>query len=353
MIVQALSAVYGAAATWRRRWYARDPKRVHRLSQPVISVGNLRIGGSGKTPAVASLARLLLAQGERPAILSRGYGRAHVDSGVTVVSDGTRIHCDVARSGDEPMQLARALPQVPVLVCADRYRAGLEAEARFGVTVHLLDDGFQHVKLGRDVDLLLVDEGDLVDRVLPAGRLREPLANARLADAVLVSTPADSAAVEMAARLGVGQAFHVVRALGEPLLLDGTGALTKERRVYAVAGIARPERFFADLRDAGWTVTGTRSFRDHHRFSALDITAIVAAARASGAEAIATTEKDAVRLAGMDPGGLPWAAVPLHTTIEPAARFADWLSGRLAGARLERSAASPAESRRSHQTGRR
>ena len=172
--------MYGAAATWRRRWYSRDPARARRLTRPVISVGNLRVGGSGKTPVVAHLAQLLVERGERPAVLTRGYARVRPKAGVTIVSDGTRVLEDVAASGDEPFMLARALPGVPVLVGADRFASGLLAESQLGVTVHLLDDGFQHVCLARDIDLLLVDEADLNDHVLPAGRLREPLAHAAM-----------------------------------------------------------------------------------------------------------------------------------------------------------------------------
>lgn len=332
MIVQALSAMYGAAATWRRRWYARNPARQRRLARPVISVGNLRVGGSGKTPAVQYIARTLLARGERPCVLSRGYKRAKSDAGVTVVSDGRHVLTDPAHAGDEPMLLARALPGVPVLVCADRYEAGTLAEARFAPTLHLLDDGFQHVRLWRDVDLLMVDERDLDDHVLPAGRLREPLANAGVADAVLV-TSSDRPAEEVAACLGVGQAFRVTRSLGAATLVATGAALSPAGPVFAIAGIARPERFFDDLRRTGWTLAGTRTFRDHHRFDAADVAAVSEAARASGAEAVVTTEKDAVRLEGLDLASVAFASVPLSTTIEPAEDFAAWLRSRLERAR--------------------
>jgi tetraacyldisaccharide 4'-kinase len=282
---------------------------------------------------VQCIAQVLVAHGQRPCVLSRGYGRATRDAGATVVSDGHRVLCDVAHAGDEPMLLARALPGVPVIVCADRYEAGQLAEARFAPTVHLLDDGFQHVRLWRDIDLLMVDDRDLDDRVLPAGWLREPLANAHVADAVLVTTATGRSAENIAGQLRVGQAFRVERRLGAAAL-PGTGAtLTQGPPVFAMAGIARPERFFDDLRRAGWTVAGTRTFRDHHRFDASDVAALGAAARACGAEAIVTTEKDAVRLEGLDVSVMPIAAVPLAMTIEPADRFAEWLLARLALAR--------------------
>ncbi len=176
MILTAASSLYGAAASWRRRWYARDPGRQRHLSRPVVSVGNLCAGGSGKTPVVEQIARVLVDRGERPAILTRGYARRRALDGVTVVSDGSKILAGLETAGDEPLMLARALPGVPVLVAADRYLAGRLAERQLGATVHLLDDGFQHLALARDVDLLLVAEEDLTDRMLPAGRLREAAA---------------------------------------------------------------------------------------------------------------------------------------------------------------------------------
>ena len=339
MIVAALSAAYGAVATWRRRWYAGNPSRRVHLSQPVISVGNLRVGGSGKTPATACIAALLLDRGERPVILSRGYARQHASADVTVVSNRSRVLADVAHAGDEPLLLAQSLPGVPVLVCADRHRAGLVAETQFEATVHVLDDGFQHVKLARDIDILLADESDLADRVLPGGRLREPLANASLAHAVIVPGLDGPAARSIARQLGVADAFTMTRALGPATTLSGSLPLAPDAPVLAVAGIARPERFFDDLRASGVRLAGTHSFPDHHHFTSRDIAAIVDFARGAGATGVVVTEKDAVRLTGMDLSALPFAAVPLLARIEPADVFARWLAERLARARASRSPA--------------
>src|SRR5205085_980145 len=156
-LIHLLSSLYSAVAVRRRQWYASHPARRLRLSRPVISVGNLSVGGSGKTPVVAHLARLLVDAGERPAILTRGYGRRRRVR-VTVVADRTAIRAGVFSSGDEPLMLARALPGVAVVVSPSRYRAGQLAETELGATVHLLDDGFQHLQIDRDVDLLLVSE---------------------------------------------------------------------------------------------------------------------------------------------------------------------------------------------------
>jgi tetraacyldisaccharide-1-P 4'-kinase len=193
-LIDAVGWVYARGARARRAWYARHPEARHRLTRPVVSVGNLRVGGSGKTPLVRHLAVLLRQLGEHPAILSRGFARAAAEDGVVVVSDGLRIRADLGRSGDEPLMLARALAGVGVFVSADRYLAGLLAERRFGATVHILDDGFQHFALERQADLLLVSDDDLDGgRTLPFGRLREPAGAAAAADAIIRTSAGASA----------------------------------------------------------------------------------------------------------------------------------------------------------------
>lgn len=316
-----LSGAYGRIALLRRAWYARAGQR-RRLNHRVISVGNLSMGGSGKTPVVAALARLLVARGERPVILTRGYGRREAIEGVLIVSDRTRVLEPVTRSGDEPQLLARTLPGVPVLVCADRYLAGLLAEQQFGATVSILDDGFQHVQLERDIDLLLVSPGDLDDRVLPAGRLREPLDSARLADAVLVPGTEDDA-TRVASALGHRNAFRVASHYGPMSRVHVDPPSPADARVVAFAGIARPERFFTALRWLGYDVARELTFRDHHWYTARDVEMIQSAAREANATLIVTTEKDAVRC-DMDA-----AVLPMTVSIEPAVDFESWLMGRL------------------------
>jgi tetraacyldisaccharide 4'-kinase len=330
-LIQTLSAVYGAAAGWRREWYARHPDRQRRLDRPVISVGNLRVGGAGKTPIVEHLARLLVARRERPAILTRGYGRRMATAGVTVVSDGTHVLAGVETAGDEPLMLARAVPGVIVAVGADRFLSGRLAERRLGATVHILDDGFQHFALARDVDLLVTGEDDLNDRPLPAGRLREPLAAARNADAAIVDAGYLPAAERVGRALAVPQVFRGTRQLGPPRMIrtGDTVVVPENSRVFATAAIARPERFFADLSAADWQVVGTMPFRDHHQFTRRDVERIAAAAKSTAAAIILTTDKDAVRFAACDLTDLPIAAVPLTATVEPADEFCAWLLGRL------------------------
>ena len=329
-MIRTLSRIFGAATARRRQWYAADRSRRRRLARPVVSVGNLRVGGSGKTPTVAYIARVLQDAGERPAILSRGYGRKRAPAGATVVSTGADVVAGLDEAGDEPLMLARALPGVIVVVGARRYDCGLEAE-RLGATVHLLDDGFQHVALERTTDLVLVDEEDLGDLPFPAGHLREPIERAAVADALLVTAGYDSAVRRIADAVGVATAFRVSRVIAAPRMVATRESVVvpTEARVFALAGIARPERFFADVEGAGWRIVGTKVFGDHHRYSDRDVMRLADAARTRAAAIVLTTEKDAVRLAACELGDLPCAYVPLVATVEPEAEFREWLLGRL------------------------
>jgi tetraacyldisaccharide 4'-kinase len=309
----------------RRTWYEQRPHTRRRLDRPVISVGNLVVGGSGKTPVVAALARLLTDMGQRPAVLSRGYARRKNADGVVVVSDGTRILEPVDRSGDEPQMLAQALQGTPILVSSDRYLAGRMAEQRFGATVLILDDGFQHYQLARTIDMLLVSPADLADRVLPSGRLREGLDAARVADAVLVSGSDDdvarvSQALQVPTAFKVSARFGGLRPLGE-----GEAPVPPGARVAAVAGIARPERFFRALREQGWNVVAEMAFPDHHWFTTKDLASINDTAQAVQARIVVTTEKDAARIGEQ----AWWAALPMHVVIEPEPQFSTWLRERL------------------------
>ena len=326
MILHAASKVYGAAASWRRRWYTRDPSRRRRLERPVVSIGNLSVGGSGKTPVVAHVAALLAARGERPAILSRGYGRTAPRNGVTIVSDGSAVLAPLEQAGDEPLMLARALPGIPVLVAADRYAAGRTAEQRLGTTVHVLDDGFQHLMLARDVDLLLAEPDNLSDQVLPAGCLREPVGAAASADALLIPGGSPASDEYLKRALGVAVTFRVCRSIGQPRWLESglPADVRSDDVVLAVAGIARPERFFADLSAANLPLAATETFRDHHPYTDADVDRIVRARDKAGATLVITTEKDAVRLSARPLRGLRVAVVPLTATIEPPS-FVDWL----------------------------
>jgi tetraacyldisaccharide 4'-kinase len=302
-----LDSLYGQVMRVRRVWSESHPDRRRRLARPVISVGNLSVGGTGKTPVVAAIAKWLVAQGERPSILSRGYGRAESPEGVVVVSDHAGVLAGIDRSGDEPIMLARQVPGAAVCVSPDRYLSGSVAERTLGCTVHILDDGFQHVQLWRDLDVLVTSVGEIPNgRVIPAGRLREPMDMASRAHVLVVSDATAGAASAEAWALGVSLSCGALRSLGGPLRVPES--------IIAVAGIAYPERFFELLRDAGWNVRETISFPDHHRYTRADIDRIGQQAKQADATIVLTTDKDAVRFEAI--GDLPFDLRPVPLTLQ-------------------------------------
>lgn len=298
--------LYEGIVRARRALYAQGKLATHRLNAPVISVGNLTVGGTGKTPCVAFIARALRDAGYQVAILSRGYKRA--SRGLVEVSDGNEILCGPEEAGDEPYLLARMCAGVRLVVNGDRYAAGQWLEARAKVDAFILDDGFQHLRLARDLNLLLVDGGEPLERLrmVPLGRLREPHDGMQRADAVIV-TRSD----ELKDRAAF--AAQIIRYAGRPLpIFFAAHGVTELRRlteqtvitpdalagnpVAAVSGIARPARFVRDLERLGVRVVLRRDFADHHRYEAAEFVAVAQAARLAGAQAILTTEKDAANL---------------------------------------------------------
>ena len=317
-----LTDIYAAIVRRRRERYNRRPDLRRRLRRPVISVGNLAAGGRGKTPTVACITRDLLAMGERPAILSRGYARTRPDDGVVVVRDPDGIRSDLPRAGDEPLMLARALAGASVLVSPDRFLAGTLAEHAFDATVHVLDDGFQHLQLDRDIDIVLVGRDDVAKPLtFPNGRLREPLDTLVAADAVLAADDdVDVSAV------GVDLPFFRTRRSIRIPDLDGQSA-------FAVAGVASPDRFFEDLRRFGCPLGGTRVFADHYAYSRKDVVVMAESARKAGAQVILTTEKDYVRMLPWRPFPMRVESVTLTMEPDPHPEFRHWLAGSLAAAR--------------------
>jgi len=311
----------------RRRRMERQPQRQRRLAQPVISVGNLSVGGTGKTPVVAALAQWLIQQGQTPSILSRGYARADAVDGVVVVSDGRSILAGIDQSGDEPLMLARQVPGAIVCVSPDRFLSGTLAERQLGSTVHLLDDGFQHLELARDLDILVTTIGEIPNgRVIPAGRLREPIDAAARAQVLIVTDATAGAAASEAWTLGISQSCAAIRTLGAPVGIGdqgsgirGQGSGIGDRKVLAVAGIANPERFVMALKAAGWNVVDAMTFGDHHRYSRADVAAIAARASSAGANVVFTTDKDAVRLEAVGDVPFPLYRVPLTVEFDPPA----------------------------------
>jgi tetraacyldisaccharide 4'-kinase len=268
----------------RRRW----------LASPVISVGSVSAGGAGKTPVVLLLARILTRRGYAVRILTRGYGRR--SSGVErVLEEG-----DARWFGDEPVLMAQR-SGVPVFVGADRYEAGLLAEKSVEagkVMVHLLDDGFQHVRLGREIDVVLLTREDLEDSLLPGGNLRESLTALRYADVVVLREEELAWTEPAVARLRQPGRSQLVAVIRRRLGFGEGGPKTVAERVLAFCGIARPEGFVASLAVEGIVPVETMFFADHHGYGEEDMERLVERATAAGATGFVTTEKDAVKLTG-------------------------------------------------------
>jgi tetraacyldisaccharide 4'-kinase len=301
----------GAAAFHALHELGWLPRRRARL--PVVSIGALTVGGSGKTPVTRWLAERLRERGRRPAILSRGYRSA--GGKAPRVVDPERP--DPVRDGDEPALLARSLPSVPVVVGADRVAAGALARGR-GADVLLLDDGFQHRRLRRDADVVLWDRtAEAADgRLLPAGALREPRRGVRRADLLVLVDRGDGLP---GPPRGAPPAEHVFRAR----LVPGSRQRIEEgRAVHALSGVANPESFERSLQSLGLRVTGATRFPDHHPFSAAEIRAAARRAVDEEADLLAVTAKDHVRWPRPEGKPLPVPAVfDLDVELESADAF--------------------------------
>lgn len=327
-----VGSLVAGVASLRAALYRGRLLRQTRLDGPVLSVGNLSVGGSGKTPMVALLASMLSAEGRPVSILSRGYGGAFRGP-CLIVSDGVSVRADAAQAGDEPVMLARALPGVVVAVGRRRDVAGREVERLFGPRVHLLDDGFQHLRLYRDLDLVCVSPRDLDDQPLPAGWLRESRHALDRAGVVLLSSDGASGApiADLVSRLGAERTF-VVRRRVQGIFDENGTAMALPARAYVLSGIARPERLIADVQNAGIEVAGHARFADHHRFRRDEIEEVVRLARERRVDAIVTTEKDQLRLPLM-PETPPLRVLRIAAEIEDAPRFKARLLSALEGHR--------------------
>jgi tetraacyldisaccharide 4'-kinase len=320
-----LARLYGLGATARRALYARGLLPVKQLPTPVVSVGNLTVGGIGKTPLVACLARLWRDRGKRVAILSRGY-RGRV-SGVTRLSDGRRLYHRPPEVGEEPYWLARALPGVAVYTGACRYAAGLAAWQEFKPDLFLLDDGFQHVQLHRDLDLVLLDAASPWGngRLLPCGPLREPPAALQAARVIILTRfeparhQAQLATIQKAwpDKTVLTAAIAPVRVTSYPGGHTEAPAAMRHRALVAFAGLARPEVFAATLQELGVDLKAFRAFPDHHAYRRREVQDLTDTARALGAGALITTGKDWARL------GERWEGDMLVWVLEVEARLAE------------------------------
>lgn len=315
-----LSSIYGAIVATRNGLYERHLLPSRRLQGPVVSVGNLSLGGSGKTPFVILLGEMLRARGVSFDVLSRGYGRK--SRGVLLVDPGG----SPSQFGDEPLLIGRRL-EVPVVLGEDRYQAGVFAEGKFGPQMHLLDDGFQHRALARDFDIVLVTAEDARDRLLPAGRLREPRAALKRADAVVLTGGASPEAFATAGKL-VWRVRRGILPVNIPV------------RAVAFCGIARPQNFMLQLRTAGIEPVAEAVYRDHHAYTENDIRELIALQARSEADGFVTTEKDAINLGGYFSALQPLAVVPVKMELADAANAVGtmlWIIGERRNAGMRES----------------
>ena len=306
-----LSALYGAVVKARNRRYQSGVLKSYRLQGPVVSIGNLSVGGSGKTPFLIALGKLLQQRGLEFDVLSRGYGRATTDVALVDPAGSPRDF------GDEPLLIARQL-QVPVIVGADRYAAGQFAEQRFGPCMHLLDDGFQHRRLARDFDIVMVSPSDKQEALLPVGRLREPLSSLMRADAVVLTNDAPCDGLLLAPYL----VWRVQR--------DVDVANSLKEACFAFCGIARPQAFFEQLREAGIDLAGTRTFRDHHLYTEFDVDKLLALRKRHNAKAFVTTEKDAINLQAHASKLAPLHIAPVRMRLENSDSVVSVMLARIA-----------------------
>jgi tetraacyldisaccharide 4'-kinase len=301
--MNALAFLFGLGVRTRNTLYDRGVLQARKLEGPVVSIGNLSVGGSGKTPFVLLLGELLKSRGMKFDILSRGYGRQ--TRGVAVVDPSGSSR----EFGDEPLLLARRLT-VPIVVGEDRYQAGRFAEQTFGPQLHLLDDGFQHRALAREFDIVLVTAEDARDRLLPAGRLREPLTSLHRADAVVLTSGAALDSFPLDGKL-VWRARRGILPNNVPA------------RPIVFCGIARPQNFLLQLRTAGIEPVAEAFYRDHHAYTERDIRDLLNLQRQSEAGGFVTTEKDAINLGGYLSALEPLAVVPVKMELVDATNAVD------------------------------
>jgi len=358
-VLRLLSCPYGAAVAVRNGLYDRGIIRKEKLPRPVISVGNITVGGTGKTPTVIYLANLLRAKGRRPAVLSRGYG-GRAKAPVNVVSDGNRILMDWRAAGDEPVLIAEAAPDVPVLTGPKRILTGRTAIGKFGADCLILDDAFQHQALFRDLDICLLDAARPFGNgfLLPRGPLREPPDSLRRADIILRTRsegkeepprdlPTSLGRADMLIGTGAAEgpdappalpsSLPTFRGIRRPqdLVEAGTGRIRplealRGEKVCAFAGIAHPEAFERSLAELGAEVAAFRAFPDHHPYGRADAEEIRRLAAAAGAGMVLTTAKDAVRLHDIPDFRAEVSLLRIRMEIEFAGAFAELIFSRIA-----------------------
>jgi len=317
LVLPPLSALYGAVTRTRLALYQRGTFHTTKLDRPVISVGNMTAGGTGKTPLVEWVARIVAGAGKNVCILTRGYGRENPQRQV-VVSDGKTILTTPAEAGDEPYLLATKLLGSAAVICnADRISAGRYAIETLNTECFVLDDGFQHLRLARDLNIVTIDATNPWGggQLLPYGRLREPLPNLSRADCVVITRcdqAEDLEALETEIRALAGD-NPIFRSSMKPLR-----SLLPAGPVAAFCAVGNPAAFFRQLKETDYDVVLEKSFADHHAYTQNDVDDLIRAAARAGATSLITTAKDAVKLRSLH-FSLPWHVFEIEISIEDEA----------------------------------
>jgi tetraacyldisaccharide 4'-kinase len=324
------SPLYSLLMHLRSIFYQKGFLKQFKFEVPVISVGNLVLGGTGKTPLVYHIAGLLQQQGYKPAILSRGYKGTATDA-INIVSTASDILLGADEAGDEPRLLAEKLPGVPVITGRKRYATGRFAIDSFGADILILDDGYQHLALQRNIDLLLFNSqrGLGNGHVLPGGDLREPLSALDRASAFVVSTlngPVSGSTANITSLLMTRYPekplftasyqpdnflLQLYKGRSETIPLDEI----LPKPMYGFCGIANPDTFKTTLENSGIKLSGFKNFPDHHKYSPADTRQLLENARLSNAEGLITTEKDLVKLRHIFPAEITLLALPVRLRL--------------------------------------
>ncbi len=335
-ILSTAGKLYGFAANIRNALYERRIFRSTDLGCRTISIGNITAGGTGKTPLVSYVAELLTKNGERICILTRGYGRENSGDRV-VVSDGKDVLVDAKRGGDEPVELANKLLGKAIIIAdADRVSAAAWTREHFEITTFILDDGFQHRRVKRDLDIVLIDATNpFGGGMIPAGTLREPIANLGRADAVIV-TRADlvESTKDIISKIrSINPDTQIFTAKNSIVkireLVSGDSFQKIPETSFAFCGLGNPDNFFELLKQNGCEPLGKRSFRDHHFYTQKDMIELTAEARKLGAKCLVTTAKDAVKLSTLTPFELPVYVIEIEPVIVPTEEFRSLIAGTL------------------------
>lgn len=348
MIKSILAGIYSCSVRIRLKLYATGLKQSRKLDTPVISIGNIVLGGTGKTPFTIYLCQMLLNAGLKPAVLSRGY-RGTAEKRNLLVSNGKEVLCSPTESGDEPWLMAKKFSGVPVAVGGVRYKSAslCQADPTLNPDIFVLDDGFQHIQLQRDINIVLIDATSPFggEYVVPRGILREPLSSLERADAFVVTRThlegedRDRIRSRLNGYSPLAPVFFYSHRLSGFSPVSGTenndgpsascAGDPPGSNSFVLAAIGNPLQFIRDLENLGLNISGQALMRDHHPFSQQELGRVMEEFEDSGAEFIVTTEKDAVRLSNLNLRGVPLYSAGLEVYSSDETKFREWLLERL------------------------